>query len=121
MTSPARALALIFTVAALASCTGWQITGTSPRALDSLPSHVRVTLVSGERIEFKSARLEGDSLTGVRLPDTTVRPVRMSVAEADIRRVAVRGSTANTRAVRFTGGVAVITAVLGLFLVPRVY
>lgn len=107
-------LLLVLTVAT--GCTGWRVAGTSVQAVDTLPTHVRITLSSGERIELKRARVEADSLVGQVEPDTLGPPLRRAVPTDSIARVAVRGQTAATRTTSFTGGVAVATAAVGLLL-----
>ena len=101
----------------LSSCTGWQIAGSSPQVMDSIPSHIRLTLAGGERVELKRARVEMDSLVGMVDVDSASLSVRIAVPVDSVRRVAVRGRTATTRAVSFAGGVAVLTGLVGFLLI----
>lgn len=111
-----RGLWFLLLPVALAACTGWRVAGTSPRALDTLPSHLRLTLSDGQRVEVRHARLEGDSLVGQVRGDSLGPPTRRALPVDSIARVAVRCRTAETRSTSFGGGVAVATAVTGFLL-----
>lgn len=68
MTRPARWIAVLLQLAAAPACTSYQALADPVADLATYPSPVgpaRVTLRSGERINFVSVRVEGDSLRGV--------------------------------------------------------
>ena len=117
MIVPHASLLAILVTSMLAGCTGWHIAGTSPHALENVPSRVRVTLGTGERVELTQARLQADTLVGNLDVDSIRAPVRRAVPVDSIRRVAVRGRTAETRSTSFFGGVAAATAAVWILLV----
>lgn len=86
----------------LAGCaSGWRIEATGAAAMEHLPERVRVTKQDGTRVELRAATMEGDSLVGLAMPDSS----RVALPVEEIARIAVRGPTAATESANLTGGV----------------
>jgi hypothetical protein len=74
----------------LSACHSWSEINTSLAPNERLPSPARVELVTGEKVEVRSARVEGDSLIAYHadveevLPDGTVRALRIAVPVEDV-------------------------------------
>jgi hypothetical protein len=88
-TARRRALSALLLCLYLPSCTFWQTTSTPLPELTGPPDPpplVRITPVTGERIEVQDPRVHGDSLIGGTIPDTGWA----FLALADIKKVEIR-------------------------------
>ena len=104
-----RRISAFLLVVFVFGCTSWHVEGVTPQAFfaNQPPARVRVTLVSGEKLEIHQPRLVGDSVLGTPRPGGF--PVQ--VALADIREVETSGTSTAKSAGLGLGIVAVIGVV----------
>jgi hypothetical protein len=112
------------------ACSTWRVRDETPGHViaQSQPERVRVTMLNGDEFVLLGPRLDGDSLSGVVMPDdavgagrlTTRRRIPVTVALADVRHVALEQTRENAwlpAALVVLAGVAVAVA-LGMSMGP---
>lgn len=83
----------VLLLALLPACHSWSQINTDLTADERLPSPARVELVSGEKVEVRSARVSGDSLIAYHedveevLPDGSVRALRIAIPLEEVASV----------------------------------
>jgi len=106
-----------FLVAALACCTSWDPPVSLSRGLlEKRPSHLQVTLTSGERFDVVRPTARGDTLLGdtlIDLGDDRVRRSHVAIPFGEVRSVSTRHFAAD-RTVALAVGLAAVAGVVAI-------